>query len=167
MCARSLILVVALVCGACIEAEAGEPGVPSGCFKPMLGQILAGPGAIDCGWLEFHRRSDRQRMIACARKAMASSRAYRFGSGVFGVDAGFCEAVVRASDGQIWSLRYDVDFSFPRDDPRSHPTLFVARCDAVELLRDVREDGVFFDAKACRLDDDGFERVKAALIKDG
>jgi hypothetical protein len=164
---RGLIVTAILLFGACIGTEASEPNVPSGCFKPTLGQILAGPDAIDCEWLQSPGRGERKRMMACARKAMASSRPYRFGSGIFGVDAGFCEAVVRAPDGQIWSLRYDVDFSFPKDDPRSHPTLFVGRCDAVELLHDVRDDGVFFQAKACRQDNDGFDRVKAALIKDG
>jgi hypothetical protein len=137
------------------------------CFPPftLIIQNFSSPISKDCGVLGFGAASlERGIFLKCAKKAFASQKAYRLGYGGTGIDSGYCDAAVRTSDGQLWQIRLDYDFSFPQDDPRSGPSLLVARCTSVDVSAPENFGG--FNFTGCIQDEDGFKKIQQVLRRE-
>jgi hypothetical protein len=72
---------------------------------------LAGPGMIDCGFVNLigGRSGDEVRAgMRCARMAVKTSAAFRYGSVRIPMDSYATEVLVRSADGSLWLLVHDV-----------------------------------------------------------
>jgi hypothetical protein len=91
---------------------------------------LAGSGMIDCGFVNLIEDRSRETLRAgmrCARHAFESSTAFRYGSIRIPVDSYATEVLVRAADGSLWLLTYDI--MVDGDTPQS----WVQRCERLRF----------------------------------
>lgn len=151
--------VLALAAALAIASAAALPAAraaESHCIVPELGLPLAGPDAVDCGVAEEGKPFARRRVVACARKAIARGKPVRFGVGVMGTDAFWCDVVAVDADLRYWKLEFDWDLSI---DP-GEPSAFVGRCPTIDL--DWRDSGGTgrFGPLDCVHDADAFLRAK-------
>jgi hypothetical protein len=156
-------LIVLLLVGACASDPAVVRTVP-GCMVPSLAIEFAGSGALDCGILStYSNRAARNGVVSCARQAIASGEAFRFGYGTIGDDAGYCNVAVRKGDGTLWSVNYEYDLSYSADDSRRGPSLQVAKCTSVSIQR---QDGIkahFFGLSGCSEDQEAWQSVAQSI----
>lgn len=135
-----------------------------GCIVPGLAVEFSGTGAIDCGVLNsYGTRSGRNKTVSCARQAASSDKAFRFGYGAIGDDAGYCKLAVRKIDGSLWAVNFDYDLSYSSDDPRHGPILYVARCTGVSLEPQDGLKGHFFGMSGCAPDREAWQSVARSI----
>jgi len=111
-------------------------------------QPLAGDAAEDCGFLALHASDkDFYDIMGCARSALASGKAYRFGYQNFDEFFGYCRAVARAPDGQVWFLEFyaPVDEVMNGKGPSQY-RFNAKQCSSVSVIKDRRG---FFQAQGC------------------
>lgn len=149
------LLLAALSCAGCSTVGGVGSALSSRTWSDSCGgqmreivQPLAGDTAVDCGFLALHASDkDFYDIMDCARAALASGRAYRFGYQNIDEFFGYCRAAVRSSDGQTWAL----EFYAPIDDVMSGKQslqfrLNAKRCETVTVIKDRRG---FFQPDRC------------------
>jgi hypothetical protein len=78
---------------------------PAALMKKL--RSMSGAGAQDCG--SVAQGGDRGAVIACARAATASGRAYRVAVQLEGEDSSTWQGAVRDEHGKLWVVFYDSD----------------------------------------------------------
>lgn len=120
------------------------------CSRTMreIVQQLGGDAAQDCGFLALHASDkDFYDILGCARSALASGKAYRFGYQNFDDFFGYCRAVARAPDGQVWSLEFYAPVDEVMNGKAPPQYRFNAKqCSAVSVVKDRRG---FFQTGQC------------------
>jgi hypothetical protein len=140
------LLAMALV--ACASAPP-SPQSWEGCGCSWLEQQareLAGPGMIDCGFVNViagRSRAELRAGMRCARRAFGRSAAFRFGSVRIPIDSYATEVLVRRADGSLWLLVHDVMID------GEAPQFWVQRCEKVRFKADYSG----FMAEGCRLEE--------------
>ena len=135
-----------------------------GCIVSDLAVEFSDADAIDCGILNSYSfRPERNKALACARQAISSGKAFRFGYGAIGDDAGYCKLSLRKSDGSLWAVNFDYDLSYSSDDPRHGPILYVARCTEVSLKPQDGIKGHFFGMSGCAPDREAWQSVAQSI----
>lgn len=109
---------------------------------------LSGDSAVDCGFLTLDASDkDFYHIMQCAQLAIQAGQAYRFGYQNLDEVFGYCNAAVRAPDGQLWSLQ----FYAPADEimgkkPDLQYRFNAKRCGSLAVLNDRRG---FFKPQDC------------------
>lgn len=153
--AHKTLLLAALSCAGCSSLGGGGSALGGGTWDSSCNgamreivQPLAGDAAMDCGFLALHASDkDFYDIMGCARSALASGKAYRFGYQNFDEFFGYCRAAVRSPDGRVWFL----EFYAPVDEVMNGKQPFQYRfnakqCSSVSVIKDRRG---FFDAQGC------------------
>jgi hypothetical protein len=134
-----------------------EDDVPIGswaahCYKDFERDVseIAGPSAIDCGFLPL-KATDGQRAATkrCAKSAVKSGLAFKFGYGSFGDDSAFCDTAIRRADGQLISLFFDSDISGQMGRDGNNSVVWTKRCSKLKFKPDTIGYGSFFDLQQC------------------
>ena len=155
-------LIVGLV-AACASGSSVFRHQP-GCIVSNLAVDFSGADATDCGVLNSYSfRRERNKTLACARQAISSGKAFRFGYGAIGDDAGYCKLSLRKSDGSLWSVNFDYDLSYGAEDSRRGPILYVARCTGVSLDPQDGVKGHFFGMSGCVPDQEAWQSVAQSI----
>ncbi len=110
-----LLLLAALACAGCTTVGTSLALKPDTWDNSCAGGMrayafpLSGDSAVDCGFLALDA-SDRDfyDVLECAKSAVQSGKAYRFGYRNIDKYLSFCNVAVRAPDGQLWSLQFYV-----------------------------------------------------------
>ena len=128
-------------------------------FAPELGMKLAGPDTVDCGIALMGTLEARNRIVECARGAIAAGRPVRFGvgSGNSGLDVFDCDVVVVDRAHRYWLIVYTYDTS-TGDDAR--PEASVMRCPNIDLTWKDPGNRGRFGPRNCVDDPDAFARSK-------
>ena len=153
-------LAAALLAGcATLRQPLGSATWDGVCYQGLHADVdyLSGADAYDCGLLHLDARDGAESQItACARDAVASGRAYRFGYQSFGIDSMYCDVAVRAPDGQIWSLYSDNEALLG-----GGITLSVQRCKEIAFRRGTIGKGSFFEHDRCERAPEMFDTLAA------
>lgn len=149
------LLLATLSCAGCSSLGGGGSaldssswdGACSGTMREIV-QPLAGDTAQDCGFLALHASDkDFYDIMGCARTALASGKAYRFGYQNFDDFFGYCRAVARSPDGQVWFLEFYAPVAEVMNGKAPLQYRFNAKqCSAVSVVKDRRG---FFAAQGC------------------
>jgi hypothetical protein len=148
MSVRALALLFA--CAAVSPAAA--VAAPRACILPEIGLSLAGEGAVDCGVARSGHARERRSVARCAQRAIARGKSVRFGVGVMGVDAFWCDVAVRDTQGRFYSLHFEWDVG-------REPVAFVGRCPAIDPGWKDPSGADHFGPRDCVSDDEAFERA--------
>ena len=126
------------------------------CIVPDLGLPLAGPGVVDCGVAEIRNSRQINRLLKCARKALAKDKPVRFGVGYLGIDSFGCDVVVVDDSRTFWQVTFDWDLSFPD----AAAEAFVGRCAVTDLDWEISQDGIQIAPNDCVFDEEAFKRAR-------
>lgn len=111
---------------------------------------IAGPSAIDCGFLPLDAsRNNRIATEACAKNAAGNGKPFKFGYGSFGDDSAYCDVAIRGPDGQIISLFYDSDVTGQMGAKGNHSAVWTSRCKAIKFRPGTLGLGSFFEMQEC------------------
>ena len=152
---RKTLLLAALSCAGCSSlggagSALGSSTWDGSCNGVMreIAQPLAGDAAMDCGFLALHASDkDFYDIMGCARSALTSDRAYRFGYQNFDDFFGYCRAAVRSADGRVWFLEFYAPVDEVMNGKASLQYRFNAKqCSSVSVIKDRRG---FFEAQNC------------------
>lgn len=153
--AHKTLLLAALSCAGCSSLGGASPALGSGtwdgsCNGAMreIVQPLTGDAAMDCGFLALHASDkDFYDIMDCARSALKSGKAYRFGYQNFDDFFGYCRAAARAPDGRVWLLEFYAPVDEVMNGKASLQYRFNAKqCSTVSIVKDRRG---FFEAQGC------------------
>ena len=98
------------------------------CYDGFVESVdrLVGQGAIDCGFVDLASRvvsrTERARIAGCVTAALAGQRPFKYG--VVPADSTVFHALLRAADGELWTVRYARDIS----NGHMHETQFNQKC---------------------------------------
>ena len=111
-------------------------------------QPLTGESTVDCGFLALSA-SDRDfyDIMVCARSAIASGKAYRFGYQNADNFFGYCKVAARSPDGKLWSLEFyaPIDKVMDKVEPLQY-SFNVKRCSNITIQNNRRG---FFYLQSC------------------
>lgn len=133
------------------SSTALSPTTWDGACKGAVREIaypLSGDSAVDCGFLALDASDkDFYHIMQCAHLAIQSGKAYRIGYENLDEVFGYCNAAVRAPDGQLWSLQFyaPVDEIMGRK-PDLQYRFNAKRCKSITLFDDRRG---FFRPQDC------------------
>ena len=148
-----LTLLAALSCAGCSTLERSALDADTwdapckGAMREMI-QPLTDASTVDCGFLALSA-SDRDfhDIMVCARSAVASGKAYRFGYQNADNFFGYCKAAARSPDGQLWSLEFYAPIDKIMNKTESLQYNFNAKqCSGVAIVNDRRG---FFNLQSC------------------
>ncbi len=145
-------LAAIIVMLACATQAPNAHAADSACIVPDLGMALAGADAVDCGVAHSGKPGQRARVAACARRAIARDQAVRFGVGVKGLDAFWCDVAVRDAHGRFYSLHFEWDVV-------REPVAFVGRCPAIDPDWKDPSGADHFGPRDCVSDNEAFARA--------
>lgn len=153
--AHKTLLFAALSCAGCSSlggagSALGDATWDGSCNGEMraIVQPLTDDAARDCGFLALHASDkDFYNIMGCARSALTSGRAYRFGYQNFDEFFGYCRAVVRSPDGKLWFLEFyaPVDEVMNGKGPAQY-RFNAKQCSSITVIKDRRG---FFQAQGC------------------
>lgn len=144
---------------AVVIAGCGSPPPRRACAPADLGLSLVGHSVKDCGILAYPASAEAQNKAqACAKRALASRAAVRFGAGWVGSDAASCSVVLRDLDGRLWAVHHSYDISVELDEK-----LFVGQCSSVTFPAPDASLWQHFEVLGCVADESGFDRVAADM----
>ena len=152
---RKFLLLTAVTATGCatltISTTALNPTTWDNACKGAAREIavpLSGNSAVDCGFLALDASDkDFYHIMQCAQLAIQGGKAYRIGYQNLDEVFGYCNAAVRAPDGQLWSLQFyaPVDEIMGRK-PDLQYRFNAKRCVSISLLDDRRG---FFRLQDC------------------
>lgn len=151
---RQFVLSVVLIAG-CTAVPLQEPPVGSWggqCYKSLDRDVseLAGLTAIDCGFLRLKAtEAERSATQACAKDAVKSNRAFKFGYASFGDDSAFCDIAIRRPDGQMISFFFDADVTGQMGSNGNNSTVWTSLCNKIKFKPGTIGFGSFFDLQKC------------------
>jgi hypothetical protein len=125
--------------------------------------VLSGIDAVDCGVLPRRGApSGSSSPQECLASALVAEKPFRVGHASHGYDSLFCDAVVRAQDGTIWSVFYDFDVTGQMRSDGGAAALWVSRCARVAMEPGTIGPGSFFHAVGCSEDKTALSRILEA-----
>jgi hypothetical protein len=151
---RFLVLVSVVLAGCSVvpEIDTSVESWAAHCYKDFERDIseIAGPGAVDCGFLPLEA-TDGQRAATerCAKGAVKSGVAFKFGYGSFGHDSAFCDIAIRRPDGQLISFFFDSDVSGQMGRNGNNSVVWTKRCSRIKFKPGTIGYGSFFDLRQC------------------
>jgi hypothetical protein len=93
-------------------------------------EILAGPGARECGHVAADQ--DTGSSMACAQQAITDGAAFRVSFDTYGIDSALTLALVGSTSGGLTELRFDSDTA-GGSQFLPHPHLFERDCPGVSF----------------------------------
>lgn len=152
---RKFLLIAAVAATGCAAVTTSTTALDSATWGTAckgavseIAQPLSGDSAVDCGFLSLEASDkDFYHIMQCAQLAIQGGQAYRFGYQNLDEVFGYCNAAVRAPDGQLWSLQ----FYAPVDEimgkkPDLQYRFNAKRCGSLSVLNDRRG---FFKPQDC------------------
>lgn len=109
---------------------------------------LSGDSAVDCGFLALEASDqDFRDVMDCAKSAIQSGKAYRFGYRNIDKYFSFCNVAARTPDGQLWSLQFYVPILDAMSQRKDLQYSFNAsQCSSIQINNDRRG---FFAFQTC------------------
>ena len=142
--------ILALATACCGIAKVHADDWTEHCYPSFSEDVaaLTGSGAQDCGFFDLQSsEEDKERVLACARRAAQQKGAFKFGYLGFGVDSAFCAVAIRDNHGKYRELFLDFDVSGGGGAEPS-PALWISRCH--DLRFGNGQDERFFQFRRCR-----------------
>lgn len=158
-------LFVSLAIGAYMSSRCATAAVSHESYCPPTRAALsfAGAGAKNCGFDHYEASLRERRVLAeCVAKARAQGHPVAFGYIGHTPDSFMCTLGISRADKRYWSVKYVLDYSFPANDPRRGPTMFVGRCESIEITQTESKDPAPFTTAQCVADEDAFNYFKRA-----
>lgn len=142
----NILLLAALACAGCTTVGTSlalkSDTWDGSCSGDMRAYAfpLSGDSAVDCGFLALDASDqDFYDMLQCAKSAVQSGQAYRFGYRNIDKYLSFCNVAVRSPDGQLWSLQYYVPILEAMSQRKDLQYSFNAKqCTSITLKNDRR-----------------------------
>src|SRR5579859_744905 len=109
---------------------------------------VSGESAVDCGFLALEASDqDFRDVMDCAKSAIQSGKAYRFGYRNIDKYFSFCNVAARSPDGQLWSLQFYVPILDAMSQRKDLQYSFNAsQCSGIQIRNDRRG---FFAVQQC------------------
>jgi len=161
---------ITLLLVACAQSSTKMPDSASWsdqCYQTFENDVaeIAGVSAIDCGFLprDIRRSLDGWQSLAssgaqvellakieqCAKSAVESGNAFKFGYYGFGYDSDFCDVAIRGPDGQLISFFFDSDTSGQMGSKGNHSVVHTSSCKTIEFKPGTIDNSSFFDLQEC------------------
>jgi hypothetical protein len=145
--AGASILVLAAGCSTPGSGNLNSWKLCSGDFLREVAD-LAGPKAIDCGFLMLGFPQNRFGAIACAQQAINSGRPFKLGYGSFGDDSGSRTAIVQTATGELFLV--SSEYALVTSNGAQQAT-WASKCQGITLARGSVDSRVApFDATGCQ-----------------
>ena len=149
------LLLGVLVLSACASAPRRYPA-----YCPPLSYVFsfAGDEARDCG-TDLYAKSDRVRRGTqqCVQRSLANGSPVVYGYTASTPDSSICGFAVHRHDQTQWIVEFARDLSFGYGDDRRRPTLFVGKCDRVDVETRKGEYRIPFREQGCSGNQSAFD----------
>jgi len=162
------LLLVGLAIGASTVSGCATVSTANDFYCPPTRVALsfAGVNTENCGFDHYQASlGERRTLAACVAKARAQGRPVAFGYIGHTPDSFMCTLGISRADRQFWSVEYVQDYSFPANDPRRGPTMFVGKCSSIEVAQSASGHPAPFTTAQCVDDEEAFGYFKKALAR--
>jgi hypothetical protein len=151
-----LVMGIAILSG-CSTAPTVSSADEWYCPPTRAALSCAGTGAENCGFDHYDAPpKERLALVNCVAKARAQGHPVAFGYIEHTPDSFMCTLGISRADNQYWSVEYSLDYSFPADDPRRGPAMFVGKCSSIKMTQTESKDPAPFTSAQCVADDEAF-----------